>query len=61
MADTRDGWDEHRRDQLKRWRSATPAQRLAALEELIGLARGAPRWKRDRDAGKVAPWRRYPR
>ncbi len=32
------GWDAHRRAQLERWMAATPAQRLAWLEEMIALA-----------------------
>lgn len=39
MTDERSGWDRHRRDQLRRWMKATPAQRLAALEELIATVR----------------------
>ena len=33
-----EGWDGHRRAQRKRWLAATPAQRLAWLEEMIALA-----------------------
>jgi len=33
-----EGWDGHRRAQRKRWMAATPAQRLAWLEEMIVLA-----------------------
>jgi hypothetical protein len=32
------GWETHREAQLDRWLSATPAQRLAWLEEMIALA-----------------------
>ena len=32
------GWDAHREDQLVRMIAATPAQRLAWLEEMIRLA-----------------------
>jgi hypothetical protein len=34
-----DGWEQHRRDQLRSWMRATPAQRLAALEEMVEFAR----------------------
>jgi hypothetical protein len=35
MTERRDGWEEHRREQLRSWLKATPAERLAAVEELI--------------------------
>lgn len=34
-----DAWDEHRREQLRFALKATPAQRLAWLEEAMHLAR----------------------
>lgn len=33
-----DGWEEHKRRQLASFLAATPAQRLAWLEEMIELA-----------------------
>jgi hypothetical protein len=36
--DWRVDWESHREAQRERWRAATPAQRLAWLEELIALA-----------------------
>jgi hypothetical protein len=32
------GWDAHRRSQLRLWAAATPAQPLAWLEEMIAMA-----------------------
>jgi len=46
------GWDEHRRQQLKRWLTTTPAARLAWLEraiELAGSVRALPSSARNRD------------
>lgn len=34
-----DGWRQHQLDQLRHWMSATPAQRLAALEEMREVVR----------------------
>jgi hypothetical protein len=28
MAETKGGWDQHRREQLRRWRELSPQQRL---------------------------------
>lgn len=33
-----DGWEQHRRDQLRRTSEATPLQRLRWLEEAISFA-----------------------
>jgi hypothetical protein len=56
-AEKPDGWEQHRRDQLRRWMSATPAQRLAALEEMIVFARkyaGIARREPGRGPGETA-------
>ena len=47
-ADWDGGWDAHRRRQLEGWLLATPAQRLAWLEEMIAFAyqAGARRFER---------------
>lgn len=37
MSDPIDGWDEHRRRQIREIAETTPAQRLAWLEETIDL------------------------
>jgi len=37
-ADAVDGWEQHRRDQLRRTSEATPLQRLRWLEEAIAFA-----------------------
>lgn len=37
-AATRDGWEEHRIDQVRRTASATPLQRLRWLEDAIEFA-----------------------
>jgi len=46
------GWEEHRREQLARGLAATPAQRLAWLEEMIKLAHRTGALPRRRD-----PWK----
>ena len=55
MAEHRDGWEEHRRRQIRDvLRNTTPAQRLAWVEEMIDLVRlvGARRVRDDdKDAG----------
>ena len=47
------GWVEHRRRQLESFASATPARRLAWLEEMLELARRSGALPRPRD-----PWGR---
>lgn len=37
----RDGWEEHRRQQIRDLLRTTPAQRLAWVEEMIDFARRA--------------------
>lgn len=48
-----DGWERNRREQLRQWMNTTPAQRLAALEELIEFARKYGGRARQRSGAEV--------
>ncbi|MDQ3991618.1 MAG: hypothetical protein M3245_04830 [Actinomycetota bacterium] len=52
----RDGWEEHRRRQIRDVLSTTPAQRLAWVEEMIDLvARLRPRARQEKPASSAPP------
>lgn len=58
MAETKGGWDQHRREQLQRWRELSPQQRLEWLWQAKQFAAKAALARETRRTGALPSPRR---
>lgn len=60
MADEKNGWEQHRKEQIRRWRELSPQQRLDWLWQAKQFAAKAAQARETKPTGSPASPRRQP-